>query len=195
VSDADGEPGLLITRFDRIPGDAAPLALASEDACQALDLWPADKYNTSMEDAANALVSLTKARPIAARSILRQLIFAWLTGNGDLHSKNLSVLEFGPAEVTISPAYDLPSTLFYGDDILALTVAGRDTLSATRLRGFGNHLGLPRPVIDRTLGEVLAGTVDLSERIAAGALPFDARVNAKVARQLAIRRRDLSEGL
>lgn len=43
VRDRDGRPGLLVRRFDRIAGeDGTTVALACEDACQLLGLWPAD---------------------------------------------------------------------------------------------------------------------------------------------------------
>jgi serine/threonine-protein kinase HipA len=45
VRDADGRAGLLVRRYDRMPGPSAgSLSLACEDACQLLDRWPSDKY-------------------------------------------------------------------------------------------------------------------------------------------------------
>jgi serine/threonine-protein kinase HipA len=192
VRDADGEAGLLVTRFDRVQHHQAPLALGVEDACQALGRWPADKYNVSMEEAAEALIKLTSARPVAAMGILRQVIFAWLTGNGDLHSKNLSVLATPSGELRMSPAYDLPSTLFYADQTLALSIGGRDTLTVARLNAFGQFLGLPPGAVERALRALLEGTVGLGDRLADAALPFDAKLTSKVQRQLTSRHRELS---
>lgn len=199
VRDRDGEPGLLVTRFDRIAhagGTVAltggPVALAVEDACQALDLWPADKYNTTAEDACRALMALTAAPLVAARDLLRQVTFAWLTGNGDVHAKNLAVLQQLDGERRVSPAYDLPSTLLYGDTTLALTMGGKDTLTAARLRAFAAELGLPATVTDKTLGDLLSRTRSLGEQLLAAELPFDRRVLDKAARQLANRHRSLS---
>ncbi len=39
-----------------------------------------------------ALAALCKARPVAVRNLYLQFVFAWLTGNGDLHAKNIAVL-------------------------------------------------------------------------------------------------------
>lgn len=191
VRDSVGEPGLLVTRFDRTLHHGEALSLAVEDACQALDRWPADKYNVSMEDAADALIALTTARPVAARDILRQLAFAWLTGNGDLHSKNFAVVATPTGELRISPAYDLPSTLFSGDDTLALPVGGRSTLSAARLRDFGRHLGLPTKAVERTMGALLKRTAGLGDALTESGSPFDGKVLSKVRRQLATRHREL----
>ncbi|WP_414819923.1 HipA domain-containing protein [Serinicoccus sp. CNJ-927] len=38
---------------------------------------------------------------------------AWATGNGDLHAKNLSVLQ-RDGEWRVAPVYDVPSTVPYG---------------------------------------------------------------------------------
>lgn len=192
IRDGDDVPGLLVTRFDRIATGGATQALAVEDAAQALDIWPADKYNVSLEQAAHALLNLCGAPLIAARGILQQLVFAWLTGNGDVHAKNLSVLTTTTRDTRLSPAYDLPSTVFYGDTTLALTVGGRDTLTAARLHEFGAELGLPSAAIDRAVGAILARTATLIDSLEA--LPFDRRTRDKVARQLAARRRDLGGG-
>jgi hypothetical protein len=40
-----------------------------------------------------ALAGLCKARAVASRNLYLQFVFAWLTGNGDLHAKNAAVLE------------------------------------------------------------------------------------------------------
>ena len=49
VTDADGTPGLLIRRFDRITVDRAVHPLAVEDGCQVCDRPPADKYLLSTD--------------------------------------------------------------------------------------------------------------------------------------------------
>jgi serine/threonine-protein kinase HipA len=195
VRDRDGMPGLLVTRFDRVWDQGAFRMLAVEDACQAMGLWPADKYNVTMEDASTALLTLTPARPVAAQEILRQLTFAWLTGNGDLHAKNLSVLNQSDVGQRICPAYDLPSTLFYGDNTLALTVGGRDTLSAGRLTAFAGDLRLPPRAARRTIAQALSATRGLGEQLGAAILPFDRNLMDNVIRQLATRHREIERAV
>ena len=120
------------------------VSLAVEDAAQVLGLYPADKYLVSAETAANALADLCAARVVAARELFRQLCFAWVTGNGDVHAKNLSVLAGPTGEWRVSPAYDLPSTLPYGDSTMALTIGGRsDGLSRRILLALAADLGIP----------------------------------------------------
>jgi serine/threonine-protein kinase HipA len=195
VHDREGVPGLLVTRFDREWDDGKVRMLAVEDACQAMGRWPADKYNVTMEEAAAALLALTPARPVAAQELLRQLAFAWLTGNGDLHAKNISILNQPDVGQRISPAYDLPSTIFYGDTTLALTVGGKDTLSAARLMAFAAGLRLPPKAAHRTIAQALDATGDLGSRLEAAKLPFDRNVTTKVARQLATRHREIERAV
>lgn len=193
IRDTDNEPGLLVTRFDRVNNAGATTPLAVEDAAQALDVWPADKYNVTLEQAARALMNLSHAPLITARGILQQLLYAWLSGNGDLHAKNLSVLTTTTADTRLTPAYDVPSTLYYGDTTLALTVAGRDTLTIKRVQEFSTSLGLPAAATHRIIGAILTKTAGLIDSL--DALPFDRRTTSKVARQLTTRRRDIEHGI
>ena len=93
VHDATGRPGLLVERFDRVSNpDGSTQSLAVEDAAQVLGIYPADKYSVSSERVADALAGQCAARLLALREVYRQFCFAWLTGNGDLHAKNLSII-------------------------------------------------------------------------------------------------------
>ncbi len=66
--------------------------LPLEDGTQVLGLPPASKYGVSSEQVAAALSGICKAPLVASRNLYLQFLFAWLTGNGDLHAKNLAVL-------------------------------------------------------------------------------------------------------
>lgn len=94
VQDCEAVPGLLIPRFDRVTAaDGRSTALAVEDACQLLGLPPAEKYRVSAEQALGAVAAVSQAPLAAARTMLTQAVFAYLTGNGDAHAKNVSVLQ------------------------------------------------------------------------------------------------------
>ena len=174
VHDATGRPGLLVSRFDRVLDDTGnAVSLAVEDAAQVLGLYPADKYLVSAETAANALADLRAARVVAARELFRQLCFAWVTGNGDVHAKNLSVLAGPTGEWRVSPAYDLPSTLPYGDSTMALTIGGRsDGLSRRILLALAADLGIPESAAVRVVDAVLAATAGIADDVAAGVVPL-----------------------
>lgn len=191
VTDREGRPGLLVTRFDRRPvGEGAPLDLACEDACQVLGRVPADKYRVSAEDVVGALSGWCAARLVAVRALFRQVCFAWLTGNGDQHAKNLSILAEPGGEWRVAPAYDLTSTHPYGDHSLALSVQGRTRdLARRHLLEFGQAVGLPLPAARTALDGLLRALDGLAERLRALAPPFDPKVLRDWLRELDYRRR------
>ncbi len=195
VHDATGRPGLLVERFDRVIAmvgpHAVPMALAVEDASQVMGLYPADKYRISAEDLVAALSNACAARALAARNIFRQLCFAWLTGNGDVHAKNISILATPAGEWRISPAYDLPSTLPYRDHTLALPMLGRqDGLSRRSLLAFADAVGVPARAAERTLGDVLAATESIPDELEAGVLAFATQITKPWVRSLRNRQRN-----
>lgn len=193
VYDQDGDSALLVSRFDRQRDASGETALACEDASQLLNLWPADKYNTTIEAVTKAVMSVCAAETIAARDVLRQLVFAWLTGNGEIHAKNLSVLRTND-EWKVSPAYDLPSTSFYGDKTMALPVQGStNSLSRKQLLAFANSVGLPQKVAQRVADETLDGTSSIISEIREGILPFTDHQIRDTVRLMRYRRNQLAD--
>lgn len=190
VHDVEQRPGLLVQRFDRVPqADGAPTRLECEDACQLLGRWPADKYNLSTEVVANALIARCDAKIIAARDIVAQLVFAWLTGNGDVHTKNISVLRSSDGERRISPAYDLPSTVPYGDITLALPIGGSTSaISRRQWIDLGATLGLREKAATKIIDGLLDATESLASDLASGVLPFNEAVLRAWTKQLRNRR-------
>jgi serine/threonine-protein kinase HipA len=156
VTDADGRPGLLVRRFDRtiVDGELVPLAL--EDGCQVLDRHPAAKYRLSTEVVLGALSALCGAPRVAARTFLAQLAFAYVTGNGDAHAKNFSVLQGLDGEWRPSPAYDVPSSQPYGDSTLAMSLGGRRdaTLPRGAFVSLAAALGVPERSARKALLEI-----------------------------------------
>jgi serine/threonine-protein kinase HipA len=194
VHDADGRPGLLVRRFDRVARpDGSSVSLACEDACQLLDRWPGDKYNVTSEALAAAVSTVCASAPLAIRDVFRQLCFAWLTGNGDVHAKNISVLTDEHDERRVAPAYDLPSTVLYKDRSLALPIGGRiKGFSRQLLLGFASSAGLPEKAASRVLDETLAATATVIDDLANGVLPFDQQTLKGAVSELRFRRRQLS---
>lgn len=118
VLDADGAPGLLVRRFDRVPvADGGVVLLAQEDACQVLGRYPADKYRVTTEAVIGALAGVCRAGPVAALALLKQFAFAYLTCNGDAHAKNFSVLR-RKGEWRPTPMYDVPNSYVYQDFVV-----------------------------------------------------------------------------
>lgn len=192
IHDRDDRAGLVVERFDRVADGSAVRSLAVEDACQLLGRYPADKYSVTSEDVSLAATRLCAAAPVAARACLTQFAFAWLTGNGDLHAKNLSILQEPTGEWRIAPAYDIPSTLPYGDTTMALRLTGRrEGLNRKAFRTFGDTLGLPAPASERVLDDVLAATEPMLDELGDGALPLNRNAIHTLVRRLRRRRQDL----
>lgn len=110
---ADRHEYLLVHRYDRDPSAKPDGRLHQEDFCQALGLVPAIKYENeggpSVADCATLIHrhSAAPARDLIA--FLDALLFNFLIGNNDAHSKNYSLLLDGPGAIRIAPLYDLLS--------------------------------------------------------------------------------------
>ncbi len=180
VVDKVGRQGLLVRRFDRVQVDGDLAALAQEDACQALGRYPADKYRVTTEQVIVGLARLTHAPLVAARTLLRQFAFAYLTGNGDAHAKNFSLLH-RDGEWRVAPAYDLPSTHPYGDTTMALSIQGRSREDIRRADfvQLGEQCGVPEKATKRVLDDLLAAMPLWFDRL--GELPLDPRKVHKLA--------------
>ncbi len=191
LTDNSGAEALLVKRFDR----SGPLQLHLEDGAQVLGRYPADKYLLSFEEVAAGLANTTISPVASAINLLTQLAFAWLTGNGDAHAKNFSMVS-GEQGALIAPMYDLPSSVFYPElnPELALSVGGQDTLTVSRFIETGAQLGLQVAALENIRAKVLHVTSGLADDIEAGALPFDYKITAKAARQLRRRHADFSTG-
>jgi serine/threonine-protein kinase HipA len=190
VQDRDGQSGLLVQRFDRVPQGSGlpPRMLAVEDACQVLGRPPADKYLTGYEQTFGALAVVCQAPLPAARTLLAQLVFAYLSGNGDAHAKNFSVLQDPSGEWRPSPAYDLPSSQPYGDTTMALSLGGRRSgdYGGRDFVALGSALSLPEKATRKLLK-------DQAERVDAWLplleeLPFDTGKVHKLGRVVRYRR-------
>lgn len=191
VWDAAQRPGLLVRRFDRVPDGDGWRRLPLEDGAQILGVLPAAKYTASTEDVITALAGACTARPVALRNLYMQFLFAWLTGNGDLHAKNVAVLgDPTGAKTTIAPIYDIPCTLLYGDETMALPIGG-DTrrLNASHWLGLAQDIDLPVKAARSAARMALrvAGALDL------GALPFKGMMLFRAQRELRTRRAEIED--
>ncbi|MEV7635172.1 HipA domain-containing protein [Pseudarthrobacter enclensis] len=178
IRDVAGRPGLLVERFDRVPppqatpaaGPGDVLRLAVEDGAQVLGLYPADKYNVGYGQVCRALAEHCAAPLPALRNLALQGAFAWLTGNGDLHAKNVSKVQDPRTGWVIAPVYDIPSTVVYGDKTLALAVDGKRTgISRRHFLGWTTGLGLPERAAVNVLEQALKASGPLVADLEAGA--------------------------
>ncbi len=193
VHDAVGEPGLAVTRFDRVATKGGHRSLAVEDGCQALGLYPSAKYSTTTEAVLSRLASVCEAPVPAAAEFLAQAVFAYLTGNGDAHAKNFSVLQGSAGRWQPAPAYDLPSSQPYGDTTMALTVDGKRDGNITRARylALAEHLGVRERAASVIIDRVAASADVWLDSL--GTLPFDPGTLHKLERVIRHRQELLRE--
>jgi serine/threonine-protein kinase HipA len=166
---------LLVERFDRVDGEKLRL----EDFAQILGKPRGrafdGKYQSSYEEAASVIDRFSSRARIDLLTYYRLVIFNLVIGNADAHLKNFSLLET-PDGLRLSPAYDLVNTLVYPDydRISALEINGAkrafDTLDRALVTQLGLDIGLPRPVVTRTLdtlAKAFAGarTLDLPAQV------------------------------
>lgn len=182
LTDRTGEHALLLERFDRIAQRYGKIRLAAEDGCQVMDLYPADKYSVDFVTMAQKMLFLCPARELAGKVLFKQLVFNWLIGNGDAHSKNFSILEGAAGLWQISPAYDLLCTRFYDDREMALAIDGKKSdWDGELFLSVAERLLVPRKAALGILSQLLASLASLPDQILSGVLPFPRHLNIKVA--------------
>ena len=121
---ADGELCYITRRVDRTKkGDK----IAMEDMCQLSERLTEDKYKGSYERIAKLIKKHSSAPILDVINFWEIVVFAWLTGNADMHLKNFSL--FKPTDnYKFTPAYDLLSTSIVmpeDNEELALTLNGK----------------------------------------------------------------------
>ncbi|NUT37195.1 MAG: type II toxin-antitoxin system HipA family toxin [Hamadaea sp.] len=189
VRDRNDVPGLLVRRFDRVAVGDTVRSLAFEDGCQVMARYPAQKYGITAEAVTAALSRVTRSPKVAARELLSQLVFGYVTGNGDAHAKNLAVLQGESGEWRVSPAFDLPSSYPYGDTTFALSVArsrGPD-LPLRAFLQFSEALGLPERAARAAIADVVSRVDTWLPDLPA--LPFDSGRIQKLRKVIQYRRR------
>lgn len=114
----DGQPAIVVTRYDRRRRAGVVDRIHQEDMCQALSRYPQDKYESEGGPSAVEIVKLLKAVGMPSersRNIERftdALIYNYLIGAPDAHAKNYSLM-LDRHRVQLAPLYDVASGLPY----------------------------------------------------------------------------------
>jgi serine/threonine-protein kinase HipA len=121
-----GKKALAVRRFDR----GAVGRIHMEDLAQVFGVFPDDKYTKVGMVRIAATIGLVIGQQ-AAQDFIARLAFIVLTGNGDMHLKNWSLLYPDTRTARLAPAYDLVSTVPYmPGDSLALNFLGERSFAA-----------------------------------------------------------------
>lgn len=170
VYDKHKNSGLLVERFDRIFNSGNAIQMVhQEDACQFLDLYPADKYRVSFREVCEGIQKYSTAPQIDLLKVLQVYIFSYLIGNGDLHAKNLSLqTDVQTGRVHLSPAYDLICTYVYKDRHMALKLDGRDhNFKRRHFLEFGERLNLKNEALQSMISKLLTRVQENQELLIA----------------------------
>jgi serine/threonine-protein kinase HipA len=172
---------LLVTRYDRDSGQPPDGRLHQEDFCQALGLVPAVKYENEggpgIADCGNLIRGHSGAPARDIIALLQALLFNFLIGNNDAHSKNYSLLLDGPGSVRMAPLYDLLSIAAIAGTSrdLAMKYGGEKRVSYLRrrhLRRLADELAIKGPLVERharsMIERVLPGVQDARRSLPTG---------------------------
>jgi serine/threonine-protein kinase HipA len=152
---------LLVRRFDRSKTGRVHI----EDFAQVFGIQPRLKYtgasSHNIADVLNRAASFD-----AAIEFVKRLALAAVTGNGDMHLKNWSVIYRGDGrKPELAPVYDVLSTVAYlPNHELALSLGGAKpfkALTRDRWRNFANRARLPEGAVLRAVAETAATIHDL----------------------------------
>lgn len=155
MTSSDGKV-LLVKRFDR---GADGQRIHIEDFAQVFGIYPSRKYEgAACHDIAAALgIAISSS---AALEFVRRLAMAAITGNGDMHLKNWSLIYRGKGDKpALAPVYDLLSTVPYlPADAMALSLAGErpfKAMSAQRWKFFANRARLPEAAVMKAVTDTV----------------------------------------
>lgn len=121
---ADNTLCYLTRRIDRTP---AGEKIAMEDMCQLTERLTEHKYKSSYERIGKAVLRYSTLPKMDVTNFFELVLFSWLTGNNDMHLKNISLYEAADG-IRLTPAYDLLNSVIINpkdDEELALTLNGR----------------------------------------------------------------------
>jgi serine/threonine-protein kinase HipA len=102
--------------------------LAMEDMCQLTERLTEEKYRGSYEQIGKTIKKYSANPGLDVVNFFELVLFSFITGNGDMHLKNFSLLEQPGGGMTLSPAYDLLNTALVNPadkEELALTINGK----------------------------------------------------------------------
>ncbi len=169
-------PALLVERFDIRESTDDRRLLALEDLCSVLGLSANAKYDATMERVARAIRPLSTDANSDILTLVKRALFAWLIADGDMHLKNLALLEIAElgddsfSSVRMAPLYDAVSTRVFPNlryDRMALKLNGRDdNLRRADFRALAANAGLKVAAADAAVDGLLHDMAAAVERIA-----------------------------
>lgn len=136
---SDEELAYITKRFDRTNNKK----LRQEDFCQLSGKTPETagmhfKYDGSYEEIGKMIFDFVAAPRIEIEKYFFQIVFSYVFGNGDVHLKNLSIIESPYSDFVLSPAYDMVNTTvhFPSESRMALDLFNDFETESFKINGF-----------------------------------------------------------
>lgn len=178
---------LLVERYDRFRAGLQVRRLHQEDLCQSVSRPPEMKYEAEggpgVAECGGLIRAHAAAPGVSLLNFLDALLFNFLIGNADAHSKNYSLLLEGSGAPRLAPLYDLLSTRVYGRRFgrkMAMKFGGEyrfDRVRGRHLDRLGDDLGIARRRVKQHARDLAGIAVD-SREAARAALPVPWREDA-----------------
>jgi len=179
VIHADGQPVIVIDRYDRLVRNGHFVRIHQEDFCQALAILPDLKYQNDGGPSAKAIAGVLKDSSSEVMTDLwrfaEALAFNWLIAGTDAHAKNYSLLLAARAQVRLAPLYDLASSLPYPAEVnahkakLAMKIGSNYKIKDVVGRHWSacaRELGLPPTELLERIGTMASLIPDAATRVA-----------------------------
>lgn len=155
-----GDRAFVIKRFDR--SDEGSIHI--EDFAQVTGHYPDSKYGkVSYRNIATVLG--IEADEVDVAEFIRRLVFSTLIGNDDMHLKNWSLIYYDRRSPSLSPAYDLLSTIPYLPSKTAALKYARTNLMAkldnSELVYLANKAKLPERLVLDTAHQTVSDFLEV----------------------------------
>ena len=171
---ADGELGYLTLRMDRGPKGEK---ISMLDMCQLSNRLTEHKYYGTYQQLAETIKKYSSVPMLDVQRFWEVVLFSWMTGNSDMHSKNFSLMDTGNGEYVLSPAYDLLAVLLAdpGDTeemAMSFSVGGAKSGfdRSTFMTAF-TRSGIPAAVADKMLDRMMGFVPAWKDLISQSFLP------------------------
>ena len=192
VVEFNGVPALAVERFDRDAGRNPLFAESLYSILASGDTRITHNHSYSYDEVGRAIdrspIEFVTHRDAAKRQLLARLLMAFLTGNGDLHLENLTIVGMA-GELGFSPVYDpTPMRAYSIHNMLSVMPFGHygetDAADGTAVnlavavQNLARNLGISPATLAEMTGKALQVTEHYSERISAlASLPEANRKN------------------
>lgn len=172
-----GQSVLCVKRYDRVESRPATITRwHQEDTCQALGLYPHQKYQAdggpSAVDIVRLLNQFSDDRDDDISRFIMALALNWVIAGTDAHSKNYSLLHVQGSILRLAPLYDVASFLPYQRDPastkvkLAMKLGGTYRLhqiEATHWNKWAEEAGLSPGWVKAAVATLIQGVIESVE--------------------------------